>query len=252
MSKMYEGVKTWNPIVGCEFDCKYCIPSFRRQAKRRRPWCELCYSYKPHFHPERLKRLPNSRRIFVCAYGDIAWAEYQWVKTVFEVIEKHPDRDFYIQSKNPSVFVILESEFEIPDNVVLGTTVETDLSTFVHEKYPTYHDISNAPLPEDRITAMKLLKHHRKYITIEPILDFSTPSHFARLIKSVEPEFIYVGYDNHNCRLPEPPLTKTLDLLERLDFTEVRLKTIRKARFTTEERLDTVSCTFPTEVHENG
>ena len=31
MSRMYDGAKTWNPAVGCLYDCVYCFPSFRRQ-----------------------------------------------------------------------------------------------------------------------------------------------------------------------------------------------------------------------------
>ena len=229
-SRMYENVKSWNPIVGCAFHCVYCAKSFQRQAKRRRKWCEKCYEYTPHIHLERLSKLPNSRTVFACAYGDIAWAKLDWVEAVLNVIERYPERDFYIQSKNPSVFIFIEDELGIPDNVVVGTTVETDISTFDHDKYPTYHDISRAPLPKDRIAAMHVIKHPRKYVTIEPILEFSTPSAFAKSLKSIEPEFIYVGYDNHGCKLPEPSFDKTQELIAELEkFTEVRLKTIREA-----------------------
>lgn len=70
----------------------------------------------------------------------------------------------------------------------------------------------------------------KKYVTIEPILDFSSVKAFADLIEKIAPDFVYVGYDNHNCRLPEPPLSKTLELIGELEkFTEVRLKTLREA-----------------------
>jgi hypothetical protein len=77
---------------------------------------------------------------------------------------------------------------------------------------------------------MLKLKHPRKEITIEPILQF----HLDMLIPCVDaikPEFIYVGYDNHNCLLPEPKLEETLKLIEELEKHgfEVRRKTVRKA-----------------------
>ncbi len=83
-SRMYEGVRTWNPYVGCWYDCVYCRLSFQRQAKRRRKWCELCYRYEPHFHPERLNRVPNAKVIFACAYGDIEFAKWSWIVEILD------------------------------------------------------------------------------------------------------------------------------------------------------------------------
>jgi len=31
---MYPDTKTWNPFVGCNYDCVYCEKSFKRQFKR--------------------------------------------------------------------------------------------------------------------------------------------------------------------------------------------------------------------------
>ncbi|WP_456478238.1 DUF5131 family protein [Geoglobus ahangari] len=219
MNRMYEGVKTWNPYVGCKFDCVYCKPSFQRQAKRRKKWCELCYRYKPHFHPERLNRVPNAKVIFACAYGDIAYAKVEWVEQILDVIEQHENKTFYIQTKNPSVFEL----YYFPSNVMLGVTIETNLTEFnTPSKFKSYAEISKAPEPWVR--ALKYMN----YVTIEPILDFDFE--IVRWLRRIKPEFVYIGYDNHNCKLPEPPLEKTLALIEELKkFTEVRLKTIRPA-----------------------
>jgi len=229
-SRMYEKVKTWNPHVGCRFDCVYCRPSFQKQAKRRKQHCQLCYDYMPHSHPERLSRVPSAETVFACAYGDVTWMDRELVGAVLEVIDSHSHKIFLVQSKNPRVFVEWEREFSIPKNVVLGTTVESDVRVYTFSDFDTYDQISSAPSPLDRIEAMKKLNHSRKYVTIEPILDFSSPEQFAELVASVKPEFVYVGYDNHGCRLPEPSLDKTSRLIEELGkFTEVRLKTLRKA-----------------------
>ena len=33
---MYPETETWNPFVGCLYDCLYCEKSFKAQAKRRK------------------------------------------------------------------------------------------------------------------------------------------------------------------------------------------------------------------------
>ncbi len=43
-SRMYKGAKTWNPFKGCLFDCSYCRPTFKAQAKR--PKCENCSMFR--------------------------------------------------------------------------------------------------------------------------------------------------------------------------------------------------------------
>jgi len=227
-SRMYENVKTWNPFVGCRFNCVYCKPSFQRQAKRRRKWCELCYNYEPHFHPERLDRVPNAEVIFACAYGDFVFARSDVMEKIFSVMAKHENKTFYIQTKDPVCYILYQNypntngDSIIPENVILGVTIETNIDE-------GYDKISKAPMPSERLEVMADSVDGRKYVTIEPILDFDIDE-FVSVIKEIKPEFVYIGYDNHNCRLPEPSLKKTLALIEELrKFTEVRLKTMRPA-----------------------
>ncbi len=228
MSRMYKGVKTWNPFVGCKHGCVYCVPSFQRQAKRRRKWCQSCYDFEPHFHPERLDKVPKADTIFACAYGDFVFARSNIMEKIFEVMAKHSDKTFYIQTKDPVCYILYQNfpnrddENIIPENVILGTTIETSIDR-------DYDRISRALLPSERFEIMADSVEGRKYVTIEPILDFDLDE-MVQWIREINPEFVYVGYDNHNCRLPEPPLSKTLELIEELEkFTEVRRKTIRRA-----------------------
>jgi hypothetical protein len=68
-----QSVASWNPFVGCRFDCVYCESSFKRQAKRRKKRCLNCYGFKQHFHPERLGRsLP--KRVETVSYFAATWA----------------------------------------------------------------------------------------------------------------------------------------------------------------------------------
>ncbi|ADB57973.1 DUF5131 family protein [Archaeoglobus profundus] len=223
---MYEGVKTWNPFVGCRFGCVYCKPSFQRQAKRQKRRCELCYRYEPHFHPERLNKVPKAKVVFACAYGDIAFAKVEWLEQILETIEKHDDKTFYLQTKDPRVFEALNDICGFPKNVLLGITLETNLDEFnTPSRFKKYEEISKAPKPEDRWITPNLID----YVTIEPILDFDLET-FVYWIRCLSPKFVYIGYDNHNCKLPEPRGEKTLSLIRELSkFTEVRLKTIRPA-----------------------
>ncbi len=228
LDRMYEGAKSWSPFVGCKFHCVYCEPSFQRQAKRRRKWCELCYRYEPHFHPERLSRVPSAKLIFTCAFGDIAFARSHEVEQILRAVEKYKNKTFMFQTKDPACYVLYLNyphaggESIVPENAILGTTIET---TYDDE----YERISQAPPPSERYEIMADDVDHRKFVTIEPILDLDIDI-MVGWIKDIEPEFVYVGYDTHNCKLPEPGLRKTKELIERLEkVTEVRPKTIRAA-----------------------
>jgi len=234
MSNMYkENRKSINAFVGCKHGCVYCRPSFQRQAKRQKKRCTKCYEYTPHFHPERLLKAPPKTRpgefIFFPSMGDLAFADEDVVKAHIEYARKYSDRTFLVQTKNPIRFFGL---YKWPENVILAVTAETDREVFeTPSRYKTYGEISQAPLPCWRLCYFAAFHHPRKFITVEPILDFSP--FFVRLIRLCKPEVVYVGYDNHGCRLPEPPLEKTQALIEELEkftkFTEVRTKTLRPA-----------------------
>jgi len=78
---------------------------------------------------------------------------------------------------------------------------------------------------------MKDLDWDKKFISIEPILDFDLDI-FVDWIKDIKPFMVYVGYDNYNNKLPEPPLRKTEELIKTLsNFTAIVKKTIRPAWF---------------------
>jgi len=222
-NNMYrESIEPWNPFVGCGYDCVYCESSFKRQMKRRKRQCLDCYSFKPHFHAERLSRsLPRTEGdnfIFCCDMGDVAFCKPEWMRRILVRIKQLPDRTFLIQSKNPSVF----SKFRFPGNVLLGTTLETNRDDL-------YVGISKAPLPSWRFEAMLRLQHSRKIVTIEPVLDFDVEI-MERWVRDIRPETCYVGYDSKKNYLPEPEIHKVEVLMKKLkETTSVRAKTIRKA-----------------------
>jgi len=150
--------------------------------------------------------------------GDVAFCKGNWMERILARIKQLPDRTFLIQSKDPSVF----GNFRFPDNVRLGTTLETNRDDL-------YEGISKAPPPSQRYKAMMKLQHPRKIVTIEPVLDFDVEI-MAKWVREVRPEVCYVGYDSKRNYLPEPELQKVKALMTKLrETTNVRAKTIRKA-----------------------
>jgi len=219
-SKMYaEVTKPWNPFVGCNHNCRYCDPSFKRQAKRQKNRCDLCYNFVPHFHPERLKNLsfPKEGMVFCCGMGDIAFATKDQIIQILDVVRDHPQSTFLLQSKNPSCFYGLN----IPDNAIVGTTLESNR---------VYPEVSNAPSPDNRAFWLRRLGCRHKSVTIEPIMDFDHED-FVNLIRGINPDWVWVGYNNYpnQVELQEPCEEKTLSFIEALkSFTDVHLKTIRE------------------------
>ena len=144
-SNMYAEAKTWNPFKGCFFDCSYCEPTFKQQSKRQKQRCMECYRYVPHYHKERLDRIPSSKIIFVAGNADISFCSPQFVREIIKAIERHnrrcPYKTYYFQSKRPEYFEQFLAEF--PDNVVLLTTLETNRDA-------GYEVVSKAPKPSER------------------------------------------------------------------------------------------------------
>ena len=197
--------------------------------KRQLHNCKTCYDFTPHAHLERLTKSPPKTKegefIFFPSSGDVAFCNFTEMIKAIEFMRKWNDRTFLMQTKNSGSFLACS----YPENCVLGITMETDQFEFKSpSKYKLYSEISKAVLPFWRYKGMLAVEHKRKFVTIEPILQHT--SDFADLIEEINPEFVYVGYDNHNCRLPEPSLAETLDFIEELqEFTEVRIKTLREA-----------------------
>jgi len=208
-------------VVGCLHSCKYCVPSFQVQAKRMGKRCLQCYRYYCHLHPERLNRVPKGKFIFVVSLGDLFgwWVPSDWIVKVLRVVAQYPGKTFLFLTKNPCRYLEFEEFF--PENAILGVTIETDSSIYA------VHNVSKAPAPVHRYFCMTTVKHPRKMVSIEPIMDFDMEV-MVGWIKAIKPEFVYIGYDSRKTGLVEPPLEKTLLLGEKLrEFTVVKYKLLR-------------------------
>jgi len=212
--------KTWNPYTGCNHDCTYCwakdliLGRLRHLPKYRN-------GFGPTFHSAELyragtliinKRFKAGDLVFVSSMGDLfgEWVFYSHILAILNVIRENPQADFLLQTKNPYRFVEIEKEHprDIPTNVYLGTTIETNR---IHTK------ISKAPPPYDRFWHMRslLLRKYRRFLSIEPIMDFDLDVLVSWVVE-MAPVIVEVGADNHNKHLPEPTWDKVEALLERL------------------------------------
>ena len=223
MSRMFtingQRVRTWNPIVGCNYLCHYCWARDLAQGRLRH-----LERYQDGFTPklvesELSKRFRNGL-VFVSSMGDAfgPWVPRPWIEAVLVVVRESPGATFLFLTKNPARY--LEFLDIMPRNVILGATIETD---------SLRPSISRAPTVDSRVCAMASIHGFRKMVSIEPIMEFDHNS-FVTLISDISPEFVYLGMDNWKHKLPEPELKKTKLLIFTLEsFTEVRKKTIRKA-----------------------
>jgi len=226
---MYAETKTWNPYVGCYHDCIYCKVSFQRQLKR---WgkhnCIDCYNYTPHYHPERLKRIPSSKIVFVCGDGDIAFCSLGYMCKIIHYISMHQkrcsDKVFYFQSKDWET-LSTTSPRSVPEIINDGVDNAIIIETLETNRDDNYRAISRAPPPTRRHKAFKEIIFPRKVITIEPILDFDLDP-FFKMITETEPEYVWIGYNSkpNLIQLPEPSLEQTTRLIRLLKASGIQVK----------------------------
>ena len=184
-------------------------------------------------------------------FGDFIPSD--WIEAVLKAIRDSGSKaTFLFLTRNPWRYTEFEDLYT--DNMILGVTLETNLNydyfdtvdfwhlmdilkiPYRHKKLITssLKKISLSPPPRKRyihyLEAMEKIGHPRRFISIEPILFFD-PHLFPTEIMLLDPELIYIGYDNYRWKLPEPPLHLTLNLIKTLEENNytVHRKTIRKA-----------------------
>lgn len=221
---MYPWAFTWNPLGGkCPHQCSYCYVEGKIA-----PWLYDMGSDKYMGEPRLIAQefytrleVPKGYVIFVQSCGDLfAWTiEESWIWQVLNYISKFRKTTFLLQTKNPERFFT----FDIPQNCILGTTIETNRD----------YKLTKAPPPKDRHYNMFLLNNdrdiegqriYRLMVSLEPLLDFDLDV-LVQWIQEIEPEFVSIGADSLNNGLPEPEPDKVAELLSCLHhITEVRVK----------------------------
>lgn len=186
---------TWNIFVGCLFNCVYC--SARKLALNRLRGTER---YKEGFDPQFVWKVLNRRFrdgsfVFIAYMGDISWAGPEAVQLILEKVASMPGVRFLVLTKDPSCYTRWGEEwgFEPPENLYLGATIESNFD----------HGVSKAPPPEQRYQVMRDLQVEKKFISIEPIMNFHLAT-MVKWMKEIRPQIIEIGPDNYHNNLPEP------------------------------------------------
>lgn len=225
-NKMFPFVTcTRNPIGGgdlkCAFECSYC---WAQDMKNRFKWKKYQGVFRIiHKEIKRLNKLKIDDLPFLCDMIDIGDPRIpkHVLIYLFTLIGTLKCESVLLLTKNPYVYI--QFKRYISSNVILGATIETDLD--ITAQY------SKAPSTEYRLICMEKLKdllpNNKRFISIEPILDFSPT--FIKDIANIEPWAVAVGYDNYFNDLDEPTLDITISLINQLEkFTCIYRKTIRK------------------------
>jgi hypothetical protein len=160
---------SWNPITGCQHNCPYCYA--RDIAERFAGSAAFPDGFKPALRPGRLaapqhqkfpeekaKEWMGHKNVFTGSMADIfgKWVPAEWIEGVLASIRKSPQWNFLMLTKFPSRM----SEFNLPDNVWAGTSVDCQARVANAEK------------------AFAKVKAKVKWLSIEPMIE---PLKFKKL-----------------------------------------------------------------------
>lgn len=192
---------TWNPVTGCWHGCTYC---YARDIANR----FYDTKFEPTFHPDRLKapqnmkpmtieRIQNeakkrrvrledavvfSKNVFTCSMSDLfgKWVPEEWILQVFESVKNSPEWNFLFLTKFPQRLQEINDKLGgFPENVWVGTTVDTQVRVALAEK------------------AFKNIDAKVKWLSIEPMLE---PLKFSSLDMF---DMIAVGGQSRTTKEPE-------------------------------------------------
>jgi hypothetical protein len=163
------------------------------------------------------------------------WVGRDFQVAIIERMQELCPTQFLLLTKNPEGYLdFINWGGYFSPNIVLGVTIESDI---------THEGLSKAPSQFQRMFwfsgLSKLMKEreewhkakNRLFVSIEPILDFNLEEFSNILVNWWHPWAVAMGYDNYGHNLPEPPLAKTMQLLDRLQKAGITVyrKTLREA-----------------------
>ncbi len=180
VGNMYDFIThMWGPVVGtCEHMCSYCY-----MINNRFKLGELRINEK-----SMRNNLGKDRVIFVCHTIDLFANNVpsKWIKRVLSHCCKYPKNRYLFQSKNPAR--IIEFTDQLPNDVFIGTTIETNRTNYYESKAPTYMERAKA-LGELNKMGFETM------VTIEPIFDFDLEE-LVDIIIIANPVWVNVGADS--------------------------------------------------------
>lgn len=152
--------KTWNPITGCtkiSAGCEHCYAAVmaRRLKGMNKP--KYANGFNVTFHVDALMEptfWSNSCVIFVCSMSDLFHKDvpFEFIDKVIDVIKITPRHNYQILTKRADRMAEYFASREIPKNVWVGVTVESQATIF-------------------RLDHLRNLKATVKFISCEPLLE---------------------------------------------------------------------------------
>ena len=211
-NNMYDWITgTWNPLAGeCPHKCSYCsTKSFHWPSLKEK------YSGELRLDEKAMKKsLGRGNTWFVCAQNDLFAADVsqEIIHWVLRRCREYPENTYVFQTKNPERMFYV-GKLRWPENNIVGCTIETNRE---------YVGLSDAPSMLERAQWMTRIQG-RKFITIEPILDFDVDA-LAYWIKDINPEFVNIGADSKRHNLPEPSADKVNALIAEIKNAGIEIR----------------------------
>jgi protein gp37 len=193
--------KSNNPVTGCLHNCPYCYANDIAEDFRIKLPDLYPEGFAPTFHPEqvltpRFNRPPKEaehdhrlKNVFLCSMADLygRWVPQEWIEVVLRECGMAPWWDFLCLTKFPKRM----SEFEVPSNVWMGTTV--DLQARVAAAEAGFAKVNSKV----------------RWLSVEPMLE---PLRFKRLDLF---QWVVIGGASKSNRTPSwrPPFDWIMDLV---------------------------------------
>lgn len=209
VGNMYPWVTHTHTHLGgeCSHKCVYCYVDNPRFGRPKR-YCGPLRLIEQEFNV----KYGSGKTIFIENCNDLFAEDVPpaFISRVKAHGARWPDNTYVFQTKNPARYKLCTFR----DQDILGTTIETNRDTSA---------FSDAPPTYQRMEAMACLKHRRKFVTIEPVLDFDVDE-LAQWIDWIHPEFLNLGADSKNHNLPEPTVAKIHALVAKLKEYGIELR----------------------------
>ena len=216
----------------CENRCSYCYvsgPEHKRPKLYSGPYRLVAREFEVSYGRDKTIFVEHCNDLFAQTVPP------EFIRRVLAHCCCWPDNTFVFQTKNPVRLQEFGTFF--PPAALFGITLETNRDT---------SEIGNAPTPSLRADAFARFTREggaRKFITLEPILDFDVGV-LLNMILRIEPEFVNIGADSKGHNLPEPSGDKVVELIRALREVGIHIKQKRNlVRILTREQL----AEFPTE-----
>lgn len=198
----------------CPHKCCYCyVDHGFMGTKRPKRYCGPLRLIEAEFKEKYEDPKFPIMTIFIEHKNDLFCAEMPqiYINKIIIHCLKWPINIYVFQTKNPARYLTMDAF--LPEKTILGCTIETNRDI---------PELSAAPAPRERMLAMEKLPG-RKFITIEPVLDFDTDI-LASWIDRIRPEFLNLGADSKGHDLPEPPIEKIYALTSKLKEYGIELR----------------------------